>query len=511
MSVTTYTLTDKRLTLSDISAILSDDRKIGLSETVWKNVENSRRVIEDILQTSDQAIYGITTGFGKFADVRISVEDLDELQRRIVLSHAAGVGEPMPVAVVKTMMLIKIISLSRGFSGIRPQTLQLLIEMFNNNIIPVVPVQGSVGASGDLAPLAHMAMVLIGEGEAIVDSVTIPGGEALAKHDLKPVKLHAKEGLAILNGTQAMCAYGVQNLLFAKRLMDSADLIAAMSIEALNGTLTAFDNRIHEVRGHSGQMEVAANVRDAIADSAIVKDHQNSDHRVQDAYSLRCVPQVHGAVRDTWNYVKSVVETEMNGVTDNPLIFPGDKAVLSGGNFHGEPLAFVMDFLSITMSELGNISERRIAHFLDFTMSELPAFLVREGGINSGFMMAQVTAAALASENKTLAHPASVDSIPTSANKEDHVSMGTWAARKAANICENVENILAIEYLCGAQGIDFRKPHSPALATGEAYQLLRENVAVWNEDRYMAADIKKAKETLRTNEFINNLSRYFSQ
>jgi histidine ammonia-lyase len=500
-----YTITREKLTLGRIKYILENNLEIELNGSVREDVRRSREVIENMLRSNSRAIYGVTTGFGKFADVRIPAGDLDELQRRIVLSHAAGVGNPMSEKIVKAMMLIKILSLSRGYSGIRPETLDLLISMFNLNILPVIPEKGSVGASGDLAPLAHLALVLIGEGEAVVDGERLAGAEALRRRNLSPVKLKAKEGLAVLNGTQAISAYAVHNIFTAERLLHTATLVGAMSVEALNGTLTAFDERIQKVRGHVGQEAVAGEVRKILGESEIVAHHRDSDHRVQDAYSLRCIPQVHGAVSDTLEHVKRVVETEINGVTDNPLIFADTGEALSGGNFHGEPVAFAMDFLAITVSELGNISERRVAHFLDHTLSELPPFLVSKGGINSGFMMAQVTAAALVSENKTLAHPASVDSVPTSANKEDHVSMGTWAARKAGMICDNVEEILAIEYLCACQGFEFRKPHNPADTSGAAYQVLRGKVPMWDKDRYLGEDMKKAKEVLRSKEFIDIL------
>lgn len=500
-----FIITDASVSIENIDQIISNNLKISLDKNVIERVKKSRSVIEDILQSDDKAIYGVTTGFGKFADVRISPDNIDELQHRIVLSHAAGVGDPMPEEIVRIMMLIKIISLSQGYSGIRLQTLQLLIDLFNQHIVPVVPSKGSVGASGDLAPLAHMALVLIGEGEAFTDSKRMKSEDALKSQGLEAVQLRAKEGLAILNGTQAINAYAVHNIIEAQKLIAMADLIGAMSLETLNGTLTAFDPRIHAVRRHNGQQRSAQYVRHLLKGSEIVSSHSHSDHRVQDAYCLRCIPQVHGTVRDTVEYVKSVVLNELNAVTDNPLVFPDQGDVLSGGNFHGEPIGMVMDFLAIALSELGSISERRIAHYMDQSMSELPAFLVEEGGINSGYMMAHVTAAALVSENKTLSHPATVDSIPTSSNKEDHVSMGTWAARKCYDIVDNIFNVLAIELLCAAQGLDFRKPLKPALVTEEVYNLIRRRIPFWKEDRWMSRDIEIAKEVLRSNEIIGIL------
>ena len=386
-----FIISSDSIQIEQISNIIQNHKKIELDSGVMAQVTRSRQVIEDILKTEKQAIYGVTTGFGKFADVRISPDKIDELQRRIVLSHAAGVGDPMPVEIVRIMMLIKIISLSRGHSGIHPHTLDQMLSLFNLGITPVVPEKGSVGASGDLAPLAHIALVVIGEGEAFVDGKRLPAKEALSLHGLKPIKLKAKEGLAILNGTQAMTAYAVQNIIDAEKLLNLADFIGAMSVETLNGTLTAFDERIHKVRGQAGQMLTASIVRDILQGSEIVASHADSDHKVQDAYCLRCIPQVHGSARDTITYIKDIVKKELNGVTDNPLVFPDQGDVLSGGNFHGEPIAMVMDFLAIALSELANISERRIAHYMDQTMSELPAFLVTEGGINSGYILVSAT------------------------------------------------------------------------------------------------------------------------
>ncbi len=500
------TITEKDLTLEDIRFFLEQKPQVELSTGVIKQIQVSRKIIEEVVD-SGKTVYGVNTGFGKFADVRIKKEETAELQRRLVLSHAAGVGEPMPPGIVRLMMLLKIKNLSHGFSGIRLETVQLLTNLLNKDVVPVVPQKGSVGASGDLAPLAHMALLLLGEGEAFFDGQRIPGAQALQGAGLQPLELRAKEGLAVLNGTQAIQAYGLKALLRAQTLIKSADIIGAMSLESLLGTLTAFDPRIHEIRRHPGQMESAANVRKILKDSPIVDSHRFSDHKVQDAYSLRCIPQVHGAVRDGFKYVKTAFEREINGVTDNPLVFPDNGDVLSGGNFHGEPVAFAADHLSVIIAELANIAERRIEHMLDPTVSEMAGFLTEEGGLNSGFMIAQVTAAALVSENKVLAHPSSVDSIPTSANKEDHVSMGTFAARKALEITENACNVLAVELICAAQALDLRAPLQPSPATDLALGLVRGKIAHWKEDRLMHLAIDRARELISSGALIESVEK----
>ncbi len=489
------------LSLQDIRFFIEQIPQVRLSEVVIEQINKSRQIIEDIVE-SGRVVYGVNTGFGKFADVRIEREATAELQRRLVLSHAAGVGDPMPVELVRLMMLLKVKNLAQGYSGARLEVVELLVDMLNRGVVPVVPQQGSVGASGDLAPLAHMAAVMIGEGEAFYEDERLPGAQALRKAGLRPLVLQAKEGLAVLNGTQAIQAYGLLALIRAQILRKTADVIGAMTLEALLGTLTAFDPRIQHIRRHPGQQIVAENVRRLLENSPIVESHRYSDHKVQDAYSLRCIPQVHGAVRDGLDYVRSVFEREMNGVTDNPLVFPDNGDVLSGGNFHGEPVALAADYLGILTAELANISERRIEHMLDPAVSEMAGFLTKEGGLNSGFMIAHVTAAALVSENKVLAHPSGVDSIPTSANKEDHVSMGTYAARKALQITENVENVLAVELICAAQALDLRAPLEPAESTKRVLDTVREVIAHWSEDRFMHTDLVKAKELIRSGKII---------
>ena len=505
MAGNTLRLTTGVLTLDTLAWFLAAPRKVTLDQSVQTAVARGRQVVDAILQ-EERPVYGVNTGFGKFAEVRIPLSQVAELQHRLILSHAAGVGPPIPLDIVRLMMLLKLHTLGQGYSGVRLQVLQLLMEMLNRQVIPVIPAKGSVGASGDLAPLAHLALVMIGAGHTWPREgkgwESVPGHIALEQAGLAPIRLAAKEGLAIVNGTQAMTAYTAWTLLQARHVVETADVIGAISLEALLGTLTAFDARLHTLRRHPGQCQVAANVRRLLADSPIVASHRHSDHKVQDAYSLRCIPQVHGAVRDAVAHVAAVVEREINAVTDNPLVFAETNEVLSGGNFHGEPVAMAADYLAIALAELASIAERRIAHLLDPTMSELAGFLTLEGGLNSGFMIAQVTAAALVSENKVLTHPASVDSIPTSANKEDHVSMGMYAARKATDIIDNLEHVLAIELLCAVQALDLRAPLAPARATAAVRELVRQHVPFWHEDRLMCQDIAAAHELIHTGQVV---------
>ncbi len=493
------TIGDQDLSIEDLHGFLKHGPRVVLSDGVREKIEKSRAIVSDIVE-KEQTVYGINTGFGKFADVRIKREQTRDLQRRLVLSHAAGVGEPFSDDVVRLMMLLKIRNLAQGYSGARIELVELLLSCLNHDILPIVPSKGSVGASGDLAPLAHMALLLIGEGECRAPMngrhKTVPAKEGLAHFGLQPVTLMEKEGLALLNGTQAIQACGILAIIKARNYLKAADIIGAASLEGLHGTLTAFDERIQQIRRQPGQEAVARNVRQILSGSPIVASHKHSDHRVQDAYSLRCIPQVHGAVRDGLKHVSEVFEREMNGVTDNPLVFPDNGDVISGGNFHGEPVAMAADYLSILLCELANISERRIEHMMDPSMSELAGFLTHEGGLNSGFMIAQVTAAALVSENKVLAHPASVDSIPTSANKEDHVSMGTHAARKALEIVSNAGYVLAIELLCACQSLDMRAPVKPSAATSALLDLVRKKIAHWDEDRLMHPDIEEARRMI---------------
>jgi histidine ammonia-lyase len=498
------------LKITDFQSYLRTRTDVIIKPESIERVHKSRQVIEQIIG-SKRAVYGVNTGFGNFAEVRIGADAVAELQKRLVLSHAAGVGEPIPPPVVRLMMLLKIKSLSCGYSGCRFEIIETLCQLLNKDVLPFIPQQGSVGASGDLAPLAHMALLMIGQGKAFIPKEAhqqesayeeVPASQALKFAGLEPLTLQAKEGLAILNGTQGMTAYALFTLLKVKNLLKVADITGSMSLEALLGTLTPFDRRIQELRNHPGQSITAENIVRLLHDSPIVASHRYSDHKVQDAYSLRCIPQVHGAVRDAVQYVESVLLHEANGVTDNPLVFPEENDVLSGGNFHGAPVAQVSDFMSIALTDLSSLAERRIEHMLDPSVSQLPAFLTEEGGLNSGFMIAHVTSAALVSENKVLAHPASIDSIPTSANKEDHVSMGFHAARKAYQIALNLENILAIELLCASQALDLRKPLVPAPATGAVLKLIREQIPQWTEDRLMHNDILTAQAIIHSGAII---------
>ncbi len=454
-------------------------------------VEAARQTVLDTLE-KDGAVYGVNTGFGDLAKVRIEADKLTLLQQRLILSHCAGVGEALGDRSVRGMLLLRANALARGHSGVRPEIIEALIALLNANVLPVVPSRGSVGASGDLAPLAHLALPLLGRGHLRVDGEILPAAEGLGRAGLKPFTLQPKEGLALINGTQAMTALLANAAIGSRRLVKIADLVAALSVDALRGTDAAFDPRLHALRPHPGQQSSAANIWALLSGSGIRESHRFGDVRVQDPYSVRCAPQVHGAVRDVLSDVEAKLAIEMNSVTDNPLIFPDEGAIISGGNFHGEPMAIAADTLCIAMAELGNISERRIEKLTNTAFSGLPPFLVEDAGLNSGFMMAQVTAAALASENKVLAHPASVDSIPTSADKEDHVSMGMGAVLKLGDIVSNTNTILAIELLCGAQGIDLLRPLRSSPALEKLHAALRERIAFWEVDREMAGDIALA-------------------
>ncbi len=463
------------LTMDAVREVAVDKRPVLLAPDAAEAVNRARAVV-DTLVANNRLSYAITTGVGKLSDVRIAGDQIRELQVNLIRSHAVGVGEPLAVADTRAMMLLRANSLSKGNSGVRRVTIDTICEMLNRGVTPVVPSQGSVGASGDLAPLAHLALALIGEGECFDENgKQIASGEALKRAQIKPIVLEAKEAVSLINGTQAMLAIGTLMQLAAETLVDSADVIGAMSCDALKGTNVAYDDRIQKARPHAGQIKTAANLRRLLEDSAIRESHRECG-RVQDAYSLRCIPQVHGAVRDTLTHCRTVFETEMNSAVDNPLVFvknpkemDGEGDVLSGGNFHGEPIAFALDFLAIALSALAGISERRLERLVNPALSEgLPPFLAPGAGLNSGFMMPQVTAAALVSENKVLAHPASVDSVTTSGNKEDFVSMGMTAANKLKRIVENTRNALAIEAMAAAQAIDLLAPlkTSKLAATG---------------------------------------------
>jgi histidine ammonia-lyase len=464
--------------------------------------------VVDHLVANNEISYAITTGVGKLSDVRIAGEQIRELQVNLVRSHAVGVGEPLPVPEVRAMMLLRANSLSKGFSGVRAAAIDTICEMLNRGVTPFVPSQGSVGASGDLAPLGHLALALIGEGECLNDSGSrVPTATVLKQAGIQPLVLEAREAVSLINGTQAMLAVGILALLSAETLADSADVIGAMSCDALKGTDVAFDARIHEARPHAGQVHTAANLRKLLEGSQIRESHRDCG-RVQDAYSLRCMPQVHGAVRDTLAHCREVMETEVNSAVDNPLVFarpaqsaPGTEIptgdILSGGNFHGEPVAFVLDFLAIALSALAGISERRLERLVNPALSEgLPPFLAPGAGLNSGFMMPQVTAAALVSENKVLAHPASVDSITTSGNKEDFVSMGMGAALKLRRVVENARNVLAIEAMAAAQGLDFLAPLKTSHSLQKAHAAIRDVCPTMDKDRVMYGDFAKISDLI---------------
>src|SRR3954470_22502244 len=489
------------LTLEDVREVAVDRRAVLLSPDARELVNRARAVVDEIV-SSNKVAYAITTGVGKLSDVRIAGEQIRELQINLVRSHAVGVGQALPVAETRAMMLLRAKSLAKGHSGVRPIVIDTLCEMLNRGVTPVVPSQGSVGASGDLAPLAHLALALIGEGECYDERATrLASGDALKRAQIKPIVLEAKESISLINGTQAMLALGTLALLSAETLVDSADVIGGLSCDALKGTDAAFDERIHRVRPHSGQIKTAANLRRMLEGSQIRESHRECG-RVQDAYSLRCIPQVHGAVRDTLQHCRSIFETEANSAVDNPLVFITDpKAaegdVISGGNFHGEPLAFALDFLAIALSALAGISERRIERLVNPALSEgLPPFLAPGAGLNSGFMMPQVTAAALVSENKVLAHPASVDSITTSGNKEDYVSMGMTAALKLKRIVDNTRNVLAIEAIAAAQALDFVAPLKTGKRGQKAHQAIRTVCAAMDKDRVMYRDFANVAELI---------------
>jgi histidine ammonia-lyase len=489
------------LTLEAVREVAVERRAVLLAPDSRAKVEQARAVVEAIV-SSNQVAYAITTGVGKLSDVRIAGDQIRELQVNLVRSHAVGVGEPLPLAETRSMMLLRANSLAKGHSGVRPIVIDTLCEMLNRGVTPVVPSQGSVGASGDLAPLAHLALALIGEGECYDERATrLASGDALKRAQIKPIVLEAKESISLINGTQAMLALGTLALLSAETLVDSADVIGGLSCDALKGTDAAFDERIHRVRPHSGQIKTAANLRRMLEGSQIRESHRECG-RVQDAYSLRCIPQVHGAVRDTLAHCREVFEVEANSAVDNPLVFLTDPKlaqgdVISGGNFHGEPLAFALDFLAIALSALAGISERRIERLVNPTLSEgLPPFLAPSAGLNSGFMMAQVTAAALVSENKVFAHPASVDSITTSGNKEDYVSMGMTAALKLRRVVENTRNVLAIEAMAVAQALDFLAPLKTSKRGQAAHAAIRSVCATMEKDRVMYPDFARMAQLL---------------
>ncbi|MFH1873642.1 MAG: histidine ammonia-lyase [Pseudomonadota bacterium] len=488
------TIDGKSLNFADIDIFLKEKVRINIAHEAVLRIKNAREFVESKLGDS-QAIYGVNTGFGRLASKKISTQQLEELQQNLIISHAAGVGDYFPDNLARLIMLLRANVLAAGFSGIKPETLELLKEILNKDIIPLIPCQGSVGASGDLSPLAHIALVLLGMGKVKFHGKIMEASSALEKAGLKPVKLAAKEGLALINGTQAMCALGATAVIKAQKLVKLADIVGALSIEGDRASLKPFDERIHKIRPHPGQLATAQNVRRLLEDSEIINSHLKCK-RVQDPYSFRCIPQVHGAVKDSIKHCGAVIERELNSCTDNPLVFADDEEIISGGNFHGEPLAMALDFLTIALAELGSISERRVAILLSPLEEELSQkYLVNNSGLNSGLAPLHVTMAALVSENKTLAHPASVDSIPTFAGQEDHVSMGLWGARKSLQVAENIEKILAIELLAAAQAIDLgqkesQKQKTLGKGTSQAYELIRKTVSYLEKDRLINIDIQ---------------------
>ena len=477
------------LGISDVVDVARSGRHVKLSGDAMARIIKARKLIEKFV-AERRVVYGVTTGFGKFANVAISSEDTKLLQRNLIISHATGVGEPLPLDQARAVLLLRANALARGHSGARPELIITLLEMLNKDVVPVIPCKGSLGASGDLAPLAHMALTIIGEGEAFYKGKRMPSMLAMEKAGIKPLELMEKEGLALINGTPVMTAIAALALYDAQILMKTADIAAAMTLEAMNGIGSAFDLRVSHTRPHLGQAVVAENILKITKGSSMVSCAESE--KVQDPYSLRCVPQVHGASRDAFAHIWHTVSIEMNSVTDNPLVFPDDEEIISAGNFHGQPVALVMDYLKIAASELADISERRIEQMVNPALSRLPAFLAEHGGLNSGLMITQYVAASLVSENKVLCHPASVDSIPTSGNQEDHVSMGAIAARQAMEIIGNVRNVLAIELICAAQALDMRGCEGKmGKGTDAAHKVVRSVVERLHGDRVMYKDLEK--------------------
>jgi histidine ammonia-lyase len=485
------------LKLQDLLAVSEKRAKVRFDPQAKSRALKSYRYLQSELRKG-HAIYGVNTGFGLLSHVRVSDAELGQLQVNLLRSHAVGTGEPIDDRATRAMLLLRANTLAQGFSGVRPLVIEQVLDLLNADVLPVIPEQGSVGASGDLAPLAHLALVLIGEGRAKYKGKILSGRQALKRARLKPIVLGPKEGLALINGTQFMAALGALALLDAERIVDLADLAGALSLEAFRGTTTAFSPEIHRVRPHPGQITSAARVLKALTtggNSSIARSHENCG-KVQDPYSFRCIPQVHGASRDVFSFVRGVIEREMNAVTDNPLVFAAEQKILSGGNFHGQILAIALDALAIAVAELASISEERIAKLVNPALSDLPAFLTRKSGLNSGFMIIQVAAASLVSENKTLCHPASVDSIPTSADKEDHVSMGAWAARKAHLVLRNTRRVIAMELLSGAQGIDLLRPLRTTAPLEALHRRIREHSAELKSDRDLSEDLSSLERAI---------------
>lgn len=498
----------KSLTLESFISVTRGYTPVALTEESIDAVHKARKLVDDFVDQK-KVVYGITTGFGKFSDVSISKDETEDLQRNLIISHACGVGEPFSQEVSRGIMLLRANAMAKGNSGVRIGTVNTLLEMLNKNVTPVIPQKGSLGASGDLAPLSHMVLVMIGEGEAWYEGQRLSGAQAMHLAGIPLVTLTSKEGLALINGTQVMTSMGAHVVYDGLMISKLSDISAALTVEALNGITDAFDARIHNLRPHQGQIAAAENLRTLLAGSGLTT--RQGEIRVQDAYSLRCTPQVHGASKDALAFIRDRVLIEMNAVTDNPLIFPDDQDALSGGNFHGQPMALPFDFLAIALAEIANISERRIERLVNPQLSGLPAFLTEKGGLHSGFMIMQYSAAALVSENKVLAHPASVDSIPSSANQEDHVSMGTIAARKAGDILGNVINVLAIELLAACQGLDFGTPSKMSPATKVIFDEIRQQVPRLEGDRVMYIDINKVEALIRSHVLVDKVEQVVGQ
>lgn len=494
MTLPPLMLDGNTLTLEQIEEISAQGRKVGLSPEARKRVEAARALV-DRVAAGDEPAYGINTGFGTLAEVRIARDDLRALQRNLIVSHAVGVGAPMPIHEARALLLLRCNVLAKGFSGIRPTTLELGLELLNRGVTPVVPERGSVGASGDLAPLAHLALVFIGEGEAFVGGERLPAREALAKVGLTPVVLEAKEGLTLVNGTQAMCAVGVHATLRAEDLAELFDVAGAMTVEGLLGSHQPFMHEVYSVRPHAGHGKVSTHLLELLAESELVKTHVDCD-KVQDPYSLRCMPQVHGAAREGIGFCRRILEIEVNAGTDNPLVFAQSGKIVSAGNFHGQPISLALDVLAMSLTQLAAISERRVEQMVNPSLSGLPPFLAKNPGLNSGFMIAQVTSAALVAESRILSHPASVDSIPSSAGREDHVSMGMTAALKARQVVDHVKHVVAIELLVAAQALDFRAPVKPGHGPLVAHQVIRSKVPHMDVDRELHRDLKAVVELI---------------
>ncbi|WP_099159320.1 histidine ammonia-lyase [Virgibacillus ndiopensis] len=488
------TLTGKTLTLDEVRRVVFGKEKVAIAHDSIHKIKYNRQTVEDLINAK-KTMYGINTGFGKFSDVVVAEEDLEELQLNLIHSHACGVGVPFSEEISRTMLLLRANALSRGFSGVRPALIQQLVALVNASIHPVIPEQGSLGASGDLAPLSHLTLALLGEGEVFYNGTRLDASVALAEAGIAPLKLKAKEGLALINGTQAMTAVGVVIYLEVEKLLYQSELIAAMTLEGLQGIIDAFDADLHKVRGHQEQIDVAERIRTILSDSRLIT--KQGELRVQDAYSLRCIPQVLGASWQTVHYAKEKLLTEINAVTDNPLIFSEDNKVISGGNFHGQPIAFAMDFIKLGIAETANMAERRIERLVNPQLNDLPAFLSPNPGLESGAMIMQYSAASLVSENKTLAHPASVDSIPSSANQEDHVSMGTIAARHALQMLTNTRRVVAIELICAMEAVEFRGIGSMATRTRNFYEKARNIVPSITKDRVFSTDIERLSDWLK--------------